>query len=398
METILFALAMVLIAGFINGSFAAPMKFMTKWDEENIWLIFSFWGFIILPWVSILVMAPNTMQVLGAIPQKLLLTMVAGGVAFGLGQIAFALSFRYIGIGLAFVINISMGTAGSALIPLLWHKGLMGTPYSYAQLVGIVIFIIAVLIGAAAGAARDRHRKQITQAPEAVTDDRVKKIKPGMLLLGVILAIIAGAGSVCQGVTYIWANPTVSKIAVAHGVGALPSGVVAWVVIFCSAWIPYFLYFLILNIKNHSFGKLKAAGSGSYWFWLILMGVGYWGSLIFFSKASQVIGGDLAPTIAWPLFMVFIILTSNLWSWKSREWENAGPSAAKKMFVSLALFVVAIIVFSYSSALKPQTPENRHDIHYKFIKHDAYPTHENSAPDVEKAGDEDDSTGDEGKD
>ena len=48
METILFALAMVLIAGLINGSFAAPMKFMTRWEEENIWLIFSFWGFIIL--------------------------------------------------------------------------------------------------------------------------------------------------------------------------------------------------------------------------------------------------------------------------------------------------------------------------------------------------------------
>lgn len=387
METILFALAMVLIAGLINGSFAAPMKFMTKWEEENIWLIFSFWGFIILPWATILAMAPNALGVIETIPQKLLLTMIAGGVAFGLGQICFALSFRYIGIGLAFVINISMGTAGSALIPLLWHKGIMGTPYSYAQIVGIVIFVLAVIIGAAAGAARDRHKRMLGELPQSTAN--VKRIKSGKLLLGVILAILAGAGSVCQGVTYIWANPTVSKIAAGEGVGSLAAGVVAWVVIFCSAWLPYFLYFLILNIKNRTFGKLKAAGSGSYWFWLILMGVGYWGSLVFFSKASEVIGGDLAPTIAWPLFMVFIILTSNFWSLKSHEWEHAGGNAVSKMIVSLVLFVVAIIVFSYSSALKPQSPEDRHDIHHKFIKHDAYPVYQHEAPKLDDDDDDD---------
>jgi L-rhamnose-H+ transport protein len=387
LETILFALGMVLIAGLINGSFAAPMKFMTRWEEENIWLIFSFWGFIILPWITIMVMAPNALAVLGALPQELLWTMMLGGIAFGLGQICFALSFRYIGIGLAFVINISMGTAGSALIPLLWHKGIMGTPYSYAQMAGIVVFVLAVTIGAAAGAARDRHKKELGEIP--MGEEKVKRIKTGKLFLGVVLAILAGAGSVCQGVTYIWANPTVSKIAVDNGVGALASGVIAWVVIFSAAWIPYFIYFLMLNVKNRSFGKLKAAGSGMYWFWLILMGVGYWGSLVFFSKASEVIGGDLAPTIAWPLFMVFIILTSNLWSWKSKEWEHAGNSAATKMIVSLALFVVAIVVFSYSSALKPQSEEDRHDIHYKFIKHDGYPTSESAAHDADEGKTED---------
>lgn len=384
METILFALLLVLVAGLINGSFAAPMKFMTKWDEENIWLIFSFWGFIILPWISILYMAPNTFDVLSAMPPKLLWTMILGGVGFGLGQIAFALSFRYIGIGLAFVINISMGTSGSALIPLMWHKGLLGTPYSYAQLAGILVFVFAVVIGAAAGAARDKAKKQAEGVP---TSSNVKEIKSGKLLVGIVLAILAGAGSVSQGVTYIWANPTVSATAAQMGAGKLASGVVAWVVIFSAAWIPYFLYFLFLNIKNRSFGRLSAPGTARYWLWLPLMGVGYWGSLIFFSKASEVIGGDLAPTIAWPLFMVFIILTSNMWSIKAREWEHAGKTASRRMTVSIALFVVAIIVFSYSSKLQPPNPKNpadhMHDVQYKFIKHDAYPRYEKQHEGIE---------------
>jgi L-rhamnose-H+ transport protein len=375
MEIIAFALVMVLVAGLINGSFAAPMKFMTKWREENIWLAFSPLGFLILPWITIKILAPHAVDVMGAIPPKLLWTMIMGGIGFGLGQIAFALSFRYIGIGLAFVINISMGTAGSALIPILWHKGIWGTPYSYAQLIGIIIFIAAVIIGAAAGAARDKKKKGVQ-----TKDRNIHQIKSGMLVLGVLLAIFAGAGSVSQGVTYIWSNPAVSELATAKfGVGKLASGVIAWVIIFSAAWVPYALYFLILNIKNRSFKHFAAAGSGIYWLWLVFMGIGYWGSLVFFSKASETIGGSLAPTIAWPLFMVFIILTSNFWSWKSREWEGAGRKAARTMWASLALFVAAIVVFSYSSKLQPPNPANPkdhyHNVHYTHIQHDAYPTY-----------------------
>lgn len=376
METIAFALVMVLIAGLINGSFAAPMKYMTKWREENIWLAFSPLGFIILPWITIEILAPNTCEVMGAIPPKLLWTMIMGGIGFGLGQIAFALSFRYIGIGLAFVINISMGTAGSALIPIFWHKGIMGTPYSYAQLIGILIFIVAVTIGAAAGAARDKHKK----GAQETENKGIHAIKPGMLVLGVVLAILAGVGSVSQGITYIWANPTVSALAANQfGVSKLASGVIAWVIIFSAAWIPYALYFLVLNIKNKSFKNFTASGSSKYWLWLLFMGIGYWGSLVFFSKASEAIGGSLAPTIAWPLFMVFIIFTSNFWSWKSHEWDGAGSKAVRKMWTSLALFIAAIIVFSYSSKLQPPNPDtpddHYHDVHYKHIEHDGYPTH-----------------------
>ncbi len=382
MQIVIIALALVLIAGVINGSFATPMKYMVRWEEENTWFAFSFWGFLILPWLSILLMGHDIMSVVKALPPDILTAMVAGGIAFGLGQIAFALSFRYIGIGLAFVINISMGTTGSALIPILWHKGVMGTPYSYAQLIGIAIFVLAVCLGTAAGVARDKNKAGAQEA-----EGRTKKIEPGKLVLGVVLAIVAGAGSVAQGVSYIWANPTVQKIATEQfGLGRLTSGVIAWVIIFSAAWIPYVLYFIFLNIKKKSFSKLALPGTGKYWLLAVLMGVGFWGSLIFFSKASQEIGGDLGPTVAWPLFMVFIILTSNFWSWKSGEWKGAGSSAARRMAASLVLFVLAIVVFSYSGTLQPENPkapgDHYHDVHHTFIKHDQYPTHEDSGVDA----------------
>ena len=256
MQTIIFALILVLIAGFINGSFATPMKFMTKWSEENTWFAFSFWGFLILPWITILFMVPHTFKVVSSLPSNLLSSILVGGIVFGLGQIAFALSFRYIGIGLAFVVNISMGTAGSALIPLLWHKNLLGTEYTYMQIAGIVIFVFAVSFGAAAGAARDRNRKEAK--PQSTQGKAVKEIKTGKHLLGIVLAMLAGVGSICQGVSYIWANPSISKIATSEfGVGTLAASIIAWVIIFSAAWIPYCCYFLVLNFKNKGFSNFK---------------------------------------------------------------------------------------------------------------------------------------------
>ncbi len=378
---IFWTLGLVLVAGFINGSFATPAKYMHRWKEENVWFVFSFWGFLILPWVSILFMAPKVFDVLDVLPPDIMWAMIAGGAAFGLGQIAFATSFRYIGIGLAFVINISMGTAGSALIPILWHKGVMGTTYSYLQLTGVVFFVTAVILGALAATARDRHRKELGEMALADEAGGPRRITPGRAALGVLLAVLAGVGSMAQGVTYIWVNPTVSKLATGQfGVASLAGSTIAWVIIFSIAWIPYMLYFLLKNLQKGSFAHLLAPKTCGYWLLTVLMGIGFWGSLIFFSGASNVIGGDLAPTIAWPMFMVFIILTSNFWGWKSGEWHHAGGKASTRLLVSLALFVVAIVVFSYSSKFEPTNPatpeDHHHDVHYKHIQHDRYPTYQ----------------------
>jgi len=323
-----------------------------------------------------MIMVPNVMDILNAVPTGLLIIIILGGVAFGVGQIAFALSFQCIGIGLAFVINIAMGTSAAALVPLLWHKGIMGTAYSYVQMVGILIFVVAVVFGALAGVARDRNKRKSTEE----SNSGIRKIKPGLLILGISLAVVAGAGSMCQGVIYIWSNPTVSELAMNNfGSAMLGSTIITWVLIFSSAWIPYVVYFFVLNIKRRTFKNISKGPSLFYVFLTILMGLGFWGSLILFSMASNEIGGHLAPTVAWPLFMVFIILTSNFWSWKSNEWQDAGKKAHSRMITSISMFIAAIVVFSISSNLQPtnpQTPDDEHhDIHYKYIEHDNYPVY-----------------------
>lgn len=344
---IFLALLLVIVAGVINGSFALPTKHMKNWNNENIWLNFSFWGFLILPWLSVWMISHNVFHIFSLLPARMLWIMALGGVCFGLGQICFAFALRILGLGLAFVINIGLGTAGSTLLPiLLWHKNLLNTPYAYAILIGVGLFVVGVLLGMLAGNARDKMRA----TSDVVADKPQSK---SLLLLGLLLGVLAGVGSICQALTYIYVNPSISSFAITHfNASSLVAFNITWVGIFTGAFVPYMLYFLVLNFKNKSFKNFKVANTGKYWMYAFIMGTFFWMSLIFFSKASQELGGDLAPVIAWPMFMIFIILTSNFLGWLSKEWKSCGVKAAVRMHASIFFLIIAVFVFAYANNLR----------------------------------------------
>ena len=108
------------------------------------------------------------------------------------------------------------------------------------------------------------------------------------------------------------------------------------------------IYMLFLNIKNSSFSNYVAKGTTKYYFFAILMGVCWYGSLIFYSKATQIIGA-LGPLVGWPLFMTLIVLTSNFWGWHSGEWTDCSRKVKHTMVIGMLCLILAVIVLGYSS-------------------------------------------------
>ena len=52
-------IAIVVLAGILNGSFAAPMKRMHGWEWENSWLLFAISGLLIFPWLIAFATVPH---------------------------------------------------------------------------------------------------------------------------------------------------------------------------------------------------------------------------------------------------------------------------------------------------------------------------------------------------
>ena len=334
-----YALVLILAAGVINGSFALPTKYIEKWRFENIWLQYALWSFVILPWLFMFAIEPRILAIYSAAPPRLLALMLAGGFIFGAGQVCFALAMTSIGLGLAFVINLGLGISLGFLLPLvLQHPRQIPTPFGVTTLLGTALAVVGLLVSSRAGKLRDEERSKTPRADE------------GSHSLGVTLAILAGLSSACQNVVFSLTSP-LQELASSMGARGFAAANVLWPGFLLCSFIPYALYTLYLHQKNGSFARYAEPGSWKYHGFAVIMGAFWFGSIVFYSKASRLIG-SLGPLVGWPMFMVLIILTSSFWGWKHNEWEGSGARATAVMKNGLAFLIASILVLGFSSSLR----------------------------------------------
>lgn len=350
---ILLAFFFLVFAGIINASYAAPMKYMRGWVYENIWFQFSLWTFFIIPWIFILIVAPQAFGIWASMPPHIIVITIIGGVAFGIGQVCFAFALHSIGLGIAFVLNIGIGTGLGFLLPLLFqHQEEIHTPFGLVTISGVALAIVGIVFCTMAGDIRDKEYKGM-----AAEEARPTHAKKGYWL-GVLLAAVAGLTSAGQNFSFSEAQCGrfgLEQAALARGATKLGAANIFWPVFLFFAFIPYIAYMAYLLKKNGTFKNYALPGTKRYFAFGVIMGLFWFGSLIFYSKASQIIG-DLGPVIGWPLFMIFIILTSNFWGYVTGEWNGVSRRVGRLMMYGVGFLVLAVIVIAYGTSLKCKPP------------------------------------------
>jgi L-rhamnose-H+ transport protein len=325
------ALFLIFIAGLVNGSFALPTKYLSKWKFENIWLNFALWAFVILPWVVALFAVPQILTVYSNASASTILIMLAGGFIFGVGQICFALALKMIGFSLGFVLNLGIGIILGFLLPLIvQHPEKIMTPFGMLTIAGSLLVVIGLLFSYYAG---KKHQHSANRTKYYVA--------------GVILAIVAGLSSAGQNIAFALTS-NMQTDALQNGASAFGAANIMWPGFLTCGFIPYALYMLFLNTKHKTFANFAIHGASKYYFYALIMGLCWYGSLVFYSKASQMIG-SVGPVVGWPLFMVMILLTSNFWGWRHKEWHGCSRKVKHTIWVGLACMILAVVVLGYSS-------------------------------------------------
>ena len=232
------ALICIVLGGILNGSFALPTRHIQQWNFENIWLNYSVWALLLLPWVSIFTLAPHVWVVYANIPAGLLWILIGGGASFGIGQVCFARSLKMIGFGLGFVITIGLGTALGFLLPLaVLHPEKIFTAFGAVTLTGIVLIVIGLIISYYAGKRRDSETRRAQPEAPARQYER-----------GVILAVIAGICSAIQNFTFATTG-SLQTMAIHAGLNHLAASMIIWPVFLTFSFIPYALYMLYFITK-----------------------------------------------------------------------------------------------------------------------------------------------------
>src|SRR6266404_6520932 len=117
--SVVWGLAVVVLAGILQGSFAAPMKRMSAWRWENSWLLFALSGLIIFPWIINFATVPDVLEVYSRGSTSTLIKVVSFGLLWGAGATLFGLGISRVGMALGFALILGITASFGSLIPLI---------------------------------------------------------------------------------------------------------------------------------------------------------------------------------------------------------------------------------------------------------------------------------------
>jgi len=340
MGNVAFGILLSIIAGVINGSFAAPTKYSKLWKWENIWAVWAIVALLILPWALAVATIPGLFSVYGSAGLSPMLLLMGFGLGNGFAQICFGLGLAAIGLSLGFAIAIGISTALGALGPLVIQQPeLLLTTKGMTIVGGVVLILIGIAVCAIAG-----RMKEAAQNPVGTVQQTSSS---GGSWKKFIFSILAGILSPTTNFAVAFGKPVLDRAA-QSGAQAMFQANALWPPFLLATLIPYFAYCVHLWRKNGTFKLYSLPGTGYYWLLGIVMALLWTGSLAMFGAVTTYMS-TLGPILGWPLFMSIIIITSNVWGFTTGEWKGAGSKPVSFMLGGIVFLILGFVTLALAS-------------------------------------------------
>jgi len=150
-------LAVVFLAGILNGSFAAPMKRIAGWHWENSWMVFAISGLLVFPWIVTFATVPNVAGVYAGASSSTLTKVLLFGLLWGVGATLFGLGISRVGMALGFALILGITASFGSLLPLaILHSDQLLARRGLALIAGTVVMLLGLVFLALAGRTRER--------------------------------------------------------------------------------------------------------------------------------------------------------------------------------------------------------------------------------------------------
>lgn len=333
---------LAILSGLMNGSFTLPMRFLGRWEWENVWSLFIFAACLLMPVIIVTAIAPQSWAILARAPATAVWIAVLTGFAWGFGAVLFGQSVSAIGISLANTLVLAISSALGSLLPIL-----LLAPRKLLQPAGerILEAIAVELAGIALCGWAGRSREQAAGVG-AERGGMVGHARP----VGVALLMAAGSGilSAVFNIGFSLAQP-ISDYASAAGLSQFSSTNLIWLIMLGAGSLANLGFCFFLLAKNRSFKKFTQPG-GSRLFSLAALMALLWGGSIFVYGAATPRLGSLGTSIGWPLSLAVGLLLANVIGISLGEWKQAPARARTWMYSGIAVLLVAIVLLSRASS------------------------------------------------
>ncbi len=333
---------LALLSGLMNGSFTLPMRFLGRWEWENVWGLFIFLACLLMPAVVVNVTAPQSWEILSRAPAHAVEIAIGAGFAWGFGAVLFGQSVSAIGISLANTLVLAISSALGALLPMvLLAPQSLTEPSGEKILAGVAVELVGIAACGRAGRMREK-----AAGINAARGDMVGHARP----VGVALLMASGAGvlSAVFNIGFSLAQP-IADCGRAAGLSPFASANLIWWVMLASGSLANLGFCFYLMGRNRSMRKFSQPGRMRLYGLSALMAL-LWGGSIFVYGAAVPRLGALGTSIGWPLSLATGLLPANLIGMGLGEWKQAPARARTWMYSGIAVLLAAVILLSRSSS------------------------------------------------
>ena len=328
---------LVLAGGILQGLFPVPMKFVRRWNYENIWLVFALSGLVVFPWFLTAITVPHLGAIYHLTPARSIVAIAGFGLCWGAGATLTGLGLSMLGIGLGFAIILGLSASVGSLVPLLvLTPEKAGTSQGHLYFLGTAVMVVGIGVAARAGLLRDQVQK-----PES--RERGVTVR-GSFLKGLVVAIAAGLLSSMLNFSYAFGTAALVQ-ARRLGISPLWMANVVAAPATSGGFVANFLYCAYLLRKNSTLENFRTGEWRVNWLLGAAMGALWFGGLAVYGLGIYRMG-DFGTVVGWPLLMGAIIITSNAAGFLTGEWAGTGALVRAYQGVGMAIILLALWVLA----------------------------------------------------
>jgi L-rhamnose-H+ transport protein len=344
---VILGIFLIAIGAFSAGSFAVPFGRIKGWKWESYWMVFSLGAYILMPLLGCLLLVTGFSDIIRSVPaEKLLLVFILGAV-YGIGNLSFGLSLRYLGFSLGYALSLGLMLAIGTLIPPI-IDGRLGPMIESSGgnllIAGVIVASLGIAFSAWAGIAKDKALSM---------DRKQESVQEFHFVRGILAAILVGIAGSAFALGLEQGLP-VSKLAEEMGINPLFTIMPVLLIMLSGTFLLTLVWCLIQGARNRSLKDYGRAANTrtlvlNYAFGL-LAGL-LWFIQFFFYGMGQSKMGPFTFT-SWGILMALTIVFATVWGLIRGEWKGVSTRIYVIMTVSLLILIAASFMIGISGSIK----------------------------------------------
>lgn len=332
-----------LVGAAAAASFYAPLSKVKDWSWETMWALAGIFSWIIAPWVVTAFLIPDFGAFYSQIPTQAYTGMILCGMMWGIGNVNYGLTMRYLGMSLGIGIAIGITLVVGTILPKALKGELatiLSTTSGQVTLIGIIIALVGIAIVTLAG-----HKKEQALGTKA-EEFNLKK--------GLVLALFCGIFSAGFAFGLSYAEP-IAELAKEEGINPLYALLPSYGFIMGGGALVNLLFCFIRLYKRPELSlkqdiALPKPQLTKNAILAITGGLMWYLQFFFYSWGEASIPKEI-NYISWMLHMSGYVLCGGIVGLLLAEWKGVGKQPVKILIAGMLIIILAANVVGYAAHL-----------------------------------------------